>query len=269
MTTAENQESSKRQLQLVQIHLLDEFAAICKKHNLTYWIDFGTLLGAVRHGGFIPWDDDIDVSMPIPDYEKFLTIAEEALPKDIFLQTEKTDPAYKQCFAKLRDNNSTFLEHHENEVHQKENPYHHGIYIDIFPSYEYPLLPKIVRKILLRFTLRSRYAAYVNRHNRFINIPIYWTMKLIWLLLSPFKSGAVGQTPEDNGYNYAVPKKYIFPLSTVLFEGKAYAAPHNTDAYLTEMYGDYMTPPPPEKRIAHACTVLPDTPCDHPRAFRK
>ena len=73
-----------RQAQLVMLRILRVFDAICTKHSLTYWLDAGTLLGAARHGGFIPWDDDIDVMMPLSDYEKFCTLAEKELPFDMF-----------------------------------------------------------------------------------------------------------------------------------------------------------------------------------------
>ncbi len=86
-----------------QIRLLDAVKDICDRNKLVFWIDFGSLLGAVRQKGIIEWDDDIDVSMPIKDYKRFLKIAEKELPKDIFLQTPKTDKNYKQNFAKLCD----------------------------------------------------------------------------------------------------------------------------------------------------------------------
>lgn len=249
-----------------QIRLLGALKAICDRHKLVYWIDFGTLLGAVRHKGFIPWDDDIDISMPVRDYKQFLDIAEKELPKDIFLQTSKTDPAYRQYFAKLRDCHSTFLEHHETG---KEG-YHHGIYIDIFPSVVYPRMPKSLKKILTNRTMRTRYSAFVLSRNVISNYSAYIFYKFIWLLFSPFKGDTIAQTPEDNGYIYFIPILYLYPLKEISFAGKLYPAPNKTHEYLSSMYGkDYMTPPAPEKRITHAKLILTNIPCDHPRALNK
>jgi len=82
-----------RSCQLVMLRLLKIFDAICNEAGLQYWLDGGTLLGAMRHSGFIPWDDDVDVKMPIDDYHRFLALASDVLPYDIFLQTRETDPA--------------------------------------------------------------------------------------------------------------------------------------------------------------------------------
>jgi len=249
-----------------QIKLLDALRVICDKHGLIYWIDFGTLLGATRHKGFIPWDDDIDVSMPMEDYKKFLEIAERELPRDIFLQTPKTDKEYKQCYAKLRDCYSTFLE----DVEPDNNDFHRGIYIDIFPSVIYPKMPFFFKKILLYFTVRSRDNAVVFRKNILLNYSIYAVCKFIWLLFSPFKSSFSGRTPEDNGYYEAIPQEVLYPIKEIEFEGKKYSAPNNVSKYLTLMYGgDYMTPPPVEKRIPHARVISLDTPCRHPRALKR
>jgi len=259
-------ESDKIGCRKVQIRLLDALKEICDKHGLVYWIDFGTLLGAVRHKGFIPWDDDIDVSMPMKDYKLFLEIAEKELPRDIFLQTTKTDKEYKQCYAKLRDCYSTFLEDIEPENHD----FHRGIYIDIFPSVVYPKMPHLIKKVLLYFTVRSRDNAVVFRKNVLINYVIYGISKFIWAIFSPFKSDFSGRTPEDNGYYEAIPQSVLYPTKEIEFEGKFYSAPGKPQEYLSLMYGkDYVTPPPIEKRIPHARVILLDTPCAHPRALKR
>ena len=84
-------DTSLRQIQLVMLRLLKIFDKICQEYNLTYWVDAGTLLGAIRHKGFIPWDDDLDVIMPYEDYLKFLKLPATVFPDDVFLQTENTD----------------------------------------------------------------------------------------------------------------------------------------------------------------------------------
>jgi len=252
-------------LREIQLRLLNEFDTLCKKHEFRYWLDFGTLLGAVRNGKFIPWDDDIDVSMPMEDYKKFLKIADAELPKDIFVQTPRTDPAYKQYFTKLRDCYSTFIEHHESE----NTKYHQGIFIDIFPSVLYPKLPTLFRKVLTYTTINTRYAAFVNSEKVFLNYSIYYVCKFIWFLLSPLKGVAYGRTPEDNGYWEAIPLTYLYPLKEIEFEDKKYLAPNDVHGHLSEIYKDYMTLPPEKNRIPHAKLILLDTPCNHPRAMKR
>lgn len=251
------------ELRETQIKLLDSLKNICEKHNLVYWIDFGTLLGAKLYGNFIPWDDDIDISMPLEDYKKFLRVAETELPKDIFLQTTKTDPSYKQYFAKLRDCYSTFLEHHETG----EEKYHHGIYIDIFPSMYYPRLPTFFRKILTYVTLKSRENVFVLSKKIPLNYPIYVICKICWFLLLPLKGKFIAQVPEDNGYLYIIPENYLYPLREIFFVNKFYPAPNKPHEYLSVLYKEYSLDPPQEKRVSHAKKILINTPCKHPRAL--
>jgi lipopolysaccharide cholinephosphotransferase len=252
-------------LRKIQLRLLNEVDRICKKYRLTYWIDFGTLLGAVRNGGFIPWDDDIDISMPLADLDSFLTIAKHELPKDIFIQTNLTDPGYKQTIVKLRDCNSTFIEHHEHS----DMPYHQGIFLDIFAMYGYPKMPLIFRRILQYLTVRSRSAVYITRKKLLINYFIYIICRFSWGLLGLFKTYALGQIPEDNGYMYATPLKYIYPLRQIMFEGGLYPCPKNYDLHLKSMYGeDYLIPPKEISRIPHAKIILVDVPCNHKKVIK-
>lgn len=112
----------------VEIDLYFKFAEICNKHHLTYWADGGTMLGAVRHRGFIPWDDDLDVTMPRADYEKFIEIAPKELAYPYFLQTPYTDSGYAYSFIKMRNSNTTCIP----EIFIKAG-FNHGIFLDIFP----------------------------------------------------------------------------------------------------------------------------------------
>jgi lipopolysaccharide cholinephosphotransferase len=258
-------EQTKIECRKVQIRLLDALNDICNKHNLVYWLDFGTLLGAHMFKGFIPWDDDIDVSMPMKDYKKFLKIAEKELPNDIYLQTRKTDKTYNMYFSKLRDCYSTFVCPQETI----SPGYHQGIFIDIFPSVHYPKLPRIIRKILTHYTVRTSYNVSVLRKNKILNLPIYIFLKIIWLLLKPFNTSLVAMTPEDNGYNFVIPEEQIYPLKKIEFEKKLYPAPNKVHEYLCNIWPNYTPTPPIETRIPHASEVYINKPCDHPRALKR
>lgn len=113
---------------VILIELLHEFDRVCKKNNIPYVLFCGTALGAVRHKGIIPWDDDLDVSMLRPDYERFLKVAPNDLKEQYFLQAEGSEHWFLN-FSKLRKNNTTYLE----KFHPKDKLMHQGIYIDIFP----------------------------------------------------------------------------------------------------------------------------------------
>ena len=123
-------ETVLRQAQLVMLRMLKIIDYICRKHDISYWMCSGTLLGAVRHKGFIPWDDDLDICMIREDYERFVEIAVNEFPKDMMLQTRETDPHYHYLPlpCKVRDKKSFILSPgYEDEECEK------GLFIDIFP----------------------------------------------------------------------------------------------------------------------------------------
>lgn len=98
-----------RELQLTELQMLKAFDQICRKYNIKYIIDAGTLLGAVRYGGFIPWDDDVDVRMLRDEYERFCKACKKELNTDYFLQNNETDPGYRWGYARLLKNDTVFL----------------------------------------------------------------------------------------------------------------------------------------------------------------
>jgi lipopolysaccharide cholinephosphotransferase len=118
-----------KEIWAIELDMLDKVKQICTKHNLKWWVDGGTLLGTIRHGGFIPWDDDMDIFMPREDYDRFITYAAEELKDPYFLQTDWTDNVWF-CHAKIRRSDTTALL--EKDVPAKFH-FNQGIFIDIFP----------------------------------------------------------------------------------------------------------------------------------------
>jgi len=237
-----------REAQLIMLDLLLEFDRICKKHNLSYWLDFGTLLGAVRHKGFIPWDDDLDVAMPRGDYEKFLEIASSELKDDIFLQTKQRDKGFFAHFVKLRDSKSIYIELFEEG---KKIKYNQGIYMDIFPV-NYIKDTKSSKFLY-------KYIKYITKlfSNRYIAID-FMAIPLIKLTtkFNHYNHNFVVRGGEMMTNELQLNKKEIFPLIKIEFEGYRFNAPKNCNLYLNVFYGDdYMTPPPKNKRKIHAHSI--------------
>ena len=142
------------ELQKTELDLFCCFAEACEKLNLNYFLVCGSALGAARHQGVIPWDDDFDVGMYREDYNKFMELAPAILPEGIFLQNYKTDPAFPYVFAKLRNSNTTFVQTLMSDLN-----INHGVYIDIFPLDGYPEDAREQKKLA---TQKARYVRRLN-----------------------------------------------------------------------------------------------------------
>ncbi len=249
-----------RECQLKQLSILESIDSVCKKHDIQYWLDGGTLLGAVRHGGFIPWDDDIDIAMMKPDFERFLEVAQSDLPDNLFLQTPKTDPGVNSPVAKIRDLNSLYIE----DMEDFSADYQKGLFVDIFPMIDYPNVGASFVK---------RYAKGISTSYAILHKPHYYSLRMfgeffwfgmkyylyrgIWAMASLFKpkSPYFSNILINNGYGIYHRRDLTFPLSTINFEGKPFPAPCDTDAYLKDLYKNYMEIPPESKRKIHAIYV--------------
>ena len=245
------------QLKSLQLDMLVQFKAVCEKLNLRYYLMGGTMLGAVRHGGFIPWDDDIDVGMPRQDYEIFLQKAQRLLPDHLFVQSFVTDPQYPANFAKIRNSNTTYV-----ESSVRKRPMNHGVYLDIFPLDYYPENPKALEWKKMALALR------INRVFTDTN-PKFTTRlaSLVACIYCPSVKNALQRreklfrsvTEGSRIANHcgAWGKKEICPADwygegkKLLFEGVEVTVPDQYEKWLTQVYGDYMQLPPPEKRKSH------------------
>lgn len=248
-----------RKAQLIMLDELIELDRICKKNNINYWLDSGTFLGAVRHKGFIPWDDDVDVCMLEADYNKFLEKAVKELDSGYFIQTLKTDINSFSFWAKLRDRNSIFIEEGDNE----NEYFHQGINVDIFPMIQKTIKLKNLYKIL--FCLKNLEIS--KNRNKFLFLKkVFIFFKINKLANKIIK--LISETENKNfvKYKYSFQKIYkytdIFPLSEIEFEGHKFPCPNNTDAYLKELYGNtYMELPPEKDRVWHAKEIRLNEKC--------
>lgn len=257
-----------RDAQKLMTEILKEVHKICEKHNIKYFLDAGTLIGAVRHKGFIPWDDDLDIGMLREDYRKFLEIAKKELPDNLFLQTFDSDENYDiyQVPCKIRYNNTLFIQ----KVIAENPDMHNGIYIDVLPydslpksKFVYKIQRKISNNIIKSFVRMREIPEKLTLKNK-ITHAIYKIVvnvlkdkgrqRLFYKLIkwndvnSPYMAYGV-DTPWDE---YIYKKEDFFEVSKLEFEGEYFYAPKNPDAILTQLYGDYMTLPKEEERQWHA-----------------
>ena len=250
-------DNSIRAQQLKKMEALYEIDRICKKHSLRFFLDYGSLIGAARHEGYIPWDDDIDLGMPIKDYRKFIKIAKTELSDKFFLQTYKTDKGYFLPFLKIRINNTCDL-----FIPWKHIKMHHGLSLDIFPVFPLSNI-RFLRKLQIKFGILYK----ISFGGRTLSGSSKG-VKTLAKILSVFPKGFIGAllypffalssekkakyfshiTEEPRGF---FKKETIFPLENIKFEDGFFPAPKDFHTYLTSLYGDYLTPPPEEDRHCH------------------
>lgn len=254
-----------RALQLRMLAILKEIDKICRKNNIRYWIAFGTLLGAVRHKGFIPWDDDMDILVHEDDYERFQQVCSEQLPSWLSLQNDQTDPEAKMGvgLCKIRDNNSILLQSFDD----LRRVYNKGAFVDVFKAVISPKRSdKVFTFLLKRITFSYgffRFYPQLNLHNIvcYLLYPLsyVWHKSLLWLLTRGGKPYYCTQMGEAIFIQKHMSKlDDIFPLKEIEFEGCMFMGPSNPNAYLRTMYGNYMKIPVPEKRRIHALYFVQD-----------
>lgn len=247
--------SNLRNQQLQILDILITVTQILDKHKIPYWLSSGTLLGAVRHKGFIPWDDDIDIDMLRSDFIKYKDFLSSELPPYLILHTHENDHNLIAPFAKVRDLNSTTVSKNKSN----QNFRYKGVMIDILLLEPASKLSIIISKFMhhplymmlkisndklgLRLAISN---IWFNITKRIYNLfRFYFKIRKPRYVYQTFGSGFI----ERHELNY------IFPLKKIEFEGHIFNAPHDTNKYLISLYGEnYMKIPKEKEREFHFIT---------------
>lgn len=250
-----------KELQKVQIEILTLIDQICNENNLRYSLYAGTLLGAVRHEGFIPWDDDLDVCMPREDYDRFIEIWNKNPQEGYLLQNKENTPRFTQSFSKIRKDHTTFLQYEF-----ERDAYHTGIFVDIFPI-DYIPNSKIKRTIFKGYCI-----VYQLLTREFIPKK---ANKVVQLVSTTILGCVRGKKRDDlrrklykkitryktcKGYNMVATEtiemlNILYPsglfdnMSKLKFENNEYSCFAEARKYLKLTYGNYMQLPPVEERV--------------------
>lgn len=266
------QELSIEELHQYGLEALKVFMSFCEEHHLTYYAIGGTLLGAVRHRGFIPWDDDIDLAMPRPDYDKLVRLSGQ-FPKPFILEEYRYSKGFQSYFMKIRNENVTLTEAVTEETDKRC-----GYLIDVIPLDGTPdnsVLRKFyyAKVLLLRFlcgaanvhtgilTSRPKWEQRVLRICRMLRLykfltveKVYHKMDVLFQKQNVHKAKQIGTIMGAYKIREIVPREY-FGLEEedvfLEFEDVRLRAPVQYDVYLTHMYGDYRKLPPKEEQKIH------------------
>lgn len=255
----ESNDSELRKLQMVILEILKVIDKICKENNINYWIDAGTLLGAKRHGGFIPWDDDCDICMMREDYNKFQKVIKNELPEGLIFENKncknwsQKDVDIQPSFLKI-----FYLDHFKG-FERASGLACRGTFVDIFPMDPVNVdiidskLGKILNKVAyFRKSKPQKFRDYFKIFLQKLSIEELWINKcskldkygkadyIVYGVDTPFLDR-----------KYMQKKDTIFPLSNIAFEGIQVSCPNKVEDYLEKMYGDYMQLPSQEERIPH------------------
>lgn len=260
-------EEDLKLLQKIEIEILAEVIRVCEENGIRYFTVGGTTLGAVRHSGFIPWDDDIDIGMLREDYEKFLAVAPSQLKEGYTLQSFAAEPAMPTYFAKVRKDGTLFVEEYAKDI-----PMHQGVFLDVMPYDRIPEDPEERERYRKRTDFWEQ--LYIAKTIKTTSVPHAKHKKiknafraLLHGLLHPVSKEWLYRRldTELRAYNHSDSRLFstrgqralecreedLFPLTAHSFENLTVMLPHNADKVLRTQYGDYMRLPPEDKRYSH------------------
>lgn len=269
-------DSDKKEIQETLTQMLTDVEEFCQRQKLTYALCGGSCLGTVRHKGFIPWDDDMDICMPREDYEKFVTLFAKEYDSSYWVQNIKTNPQYDLNFSKIRKKGTVFEEVYEAEVEKA------GIFIDIFPvdaTYQNGFLRTLHQvacdglllicscvRMREKFTRLVSYMGEDKKVKRSMKVKcaigkVFSFLSLRrWLLLT---EAVISFCKNQNSKYVMIPsgighargetylRKWFFPARKISFEGSKRHTLNHPKPYLRKLYGDYMVIPPEEDRLGH------------------
>lgn len=248
----------------IETNILKEIVRICEENNLTYMLIGGTLLGAIRHKGFIPWDDDLDIAMPRKSYDKFLEICKRDLNSQYSLDYHTNNKYYWLPFAKIRRKGTVY----EEAFLRNNDNIPKGVWVDIFPldsvMKEKSILQTLQAKLVFSLSILIRYKlgyARPQKKTTKIMFNLFKFMSINKLFSIQEKIMTVWNREEAEyfvnlGSKYGYKKQTILkekylPTVKVEFEGNFFNAPKDWEFILKRIYGDYMKLPPKEERVTH------------------
>lgn len=257
-------------LQKIELDMLKEVIGICEKLRLQYFLICGSALGAVKYGGFIPWDDDVDIGLPREDYEVFLERGQALLPEHLFLQNYHTDLAFPQLYSKIRNIHTTFIEKSVARL-----PICHGVFIDIFPLDGYPGDDREAARLERKKRIYELRLACVYRPVGFSKSQMFFAMERTLGIHK--RSGAILKRMENLLSRYGtrtsrlwcnhagwqgkaeyMPREWYGQGVMAQFEGLNVRIPEKYDAYLTQKYGNWRRELPKSEQIGHHSVEVVD-----------
>ncbi len=260
-----------------EINILSRFIDICEKYDIPYFAAFGTAIGAVRHGGYIPWDDDLDIGMLRADYDRFLTVWQE-MGENFELINPLTTPTYACSVTHIQKKGTLFLSEDDKDCRFKK-----GINMDIFVFDNMPEDEGKRRRQLRKTYILGRLIFLCDNTNvhlgeKGLKLALFkFTIKSARLTLKLFRvtsqklykkleKEAMRYNGQESQYiaSFCCPmaekesfrRDWLFPLKETAFENITVKIPHREDLILTKQYGDYMLLPPPEQRVSHRPAVV-------------
>jgi lipopolysaccharide cholinephosphotransferase len=252
---------TRDELRRVQLGVLTDVDRLCREQGLTCYLAYGTLLGAVRHGGFIPWDDDVDVMLPRADYDRLLQIFDSTAPEHLTLGCRATQPGWPLPYAKVSDVRTQLWE-------PFAEPVELGVNIDVFPLDPVPagrLVRRVQRAVLrlLFWALELKYIAVERGRQWHRPATLAVGKRLLRLvpmdaLVAAFERVARGVgRPSDlvgvrvGSHDWSAPRDRLGTPTDLVFEGVVCRAPQDPEAVLAAVYGDWQQLPPADERVSH------------------